>query len=340
MKKDSRTIRNLKAFVPLAAMLIALFASACANASLYESQYDIGPATLGELLMGQNRFLIHVASGGCTDKSSFKVDVKKDESAKPPHYTLTINRIDPDACKAMLFDGTLVLFDLEKDLGLKGDFTYSITNKVFSTTRVPQSDESISAIVEKYFTAELPELKEIHPEPFDNYEMDDGLFSCYIPTSWKLERDKAGDEAAGIFEIKLTKPDKAKPEDGESYFFPDPLIYVGYYSKNNNENKTYESFVKDYEIMMEKRKGSEKSHFTAPKKIEVNGSEATEIEYEVYQAVPRGPLFTTEYWLKDKFIIVNAKEGFYVIAFKCPKDFYDTYLPAFEEVSRTFKPSK
>jgi hypothetical protein len=86
-----------------------------------------------------------------------------------------------------------------------------------------------------------------------------------------------------------------------------------------------------------KNKGSNKSRFNEPKKIKVNENAATEISYEVYQEVPRGPLFTTKYWLKDKFIIVRAKQGFYVLAYKSPKDFYDKYLPAFEEVVKTFK---
>jgi len=292
--------------------------------------------------MGQNRFLIRVASGGCTDKTSFKVDVKKEENgSKKPHYSLTVIRITPDACKALLFEGALVLFDLEKDLGLKGDFTYTVTNRVLSSSIAPRPDESLFSIIEKNFTdAFFPQINEVHPEPYEQFVMDHGYFSCLIPASWKLERDQSGDEEAGIFEIKLKKTDKAKPEDGESYFFPDPLIYVGYYAKNNDQKKTYENFIKDYEELAESRKGSDKSHFSAPVKIDINGIESTEIEYEVYQEIPRGPLFQSEFWLKEKFIIIRAKEGFYVAAYKSPRDFYDKYSAAFDELAKSFKPAK
>ena len=150
--------------------------------------------------------------------------------------------------------------------------------------------------------------------------------------------DKKGSEKAGIFEIRLTKPDKAKQEDGERYFFPDPLIYVGYYTKNNKQNKTYQSFIEDYEKLSLKNKDSDKSRYEKSKKFTFNGKEGVEHTYQVYQEMPRGPLFVTKYWLKAKFIIIQEESGFYVLAYKSPSEFYDVYLPVFEEVVKSFKP--
>jgi hypothetical protein len=118
-------------------------------------QYSNGPRQTGEevldeILMGSNKFIVRAASNGGTDKSSFKIDVKKEAglSTKAPHYVLTVMRIKPDECKAIVESGTLVLFDLEKDLGLKGDFTYSITNKVFSLG-IQSSGESLLSKIMK-----------------------------------------------------------------------------------------------------------------------------------------------------------------------------------------------
>ncbi|MGE5581137.1 MAG: hypothetical protein ACM3X9_01215, partial [Bacillota bacterium] len=127
------------------------------------------------------------------------------------------------------------------------------------------------------------------------------------------------------------------PEDGEKYFFPDPLIYAGYYSKNNNQSKTYESFIKDYEELARKREGSDRSRYEKPVKIKFNGKEAAEIMYEVFREEPRGPLVTIKYWLKAKFIVIKAKVGFYALAYKSPQEYYDRYLPVFEEVANSFK---
>jgi len=238
----------------------------------------------------------------------------------------------------MVDGGTLILFDLEKDLGIKGNFTYSVTNHVYSSSGERMWDESLWSMIEKNLTVNLPAMKEIRPEPYETFKMDHDYFTCLIPTKWKLERDKGADEKAGIFEIKLTKPDKAKPEDGERYFVPDPFIYAGYYAAKNKQGKTYESFTKDYEELLQKRQNSEKSRYEVPKNISINGKEAKEYVYEVFQEIPRGPLFSTKYWLKARFIVIKAKSnGFYVLAYKSPGEFYDQYLPVFEEVANSFK---
>lgn len=329
-----------RAIIFLCCIFFVLFFAPKSYAEYSHSPRQTGEAVLDELLMGSNRFVVRVESNGCTDKNSFKIDVKKEEglSPKAPHYVLTIRRIKPDECKAIVDDGTLILFDMEKDLGIKSDFTYSLTNRVFSSSRVQLSEESLRSVIEKYLTFDFPEIKEIKPEPYEIFVMEHDYFTCLIPANWKLKRDKEGGEKAGIFEIKLTKPDKAKPEDGERYFFPDPFIYIGYFTKNNNQNQTYESFIMDYEKLVQKRQGSDKSRYEKPKSIRFNGKEAQEHVYEVYQAKPRGPLFTTEYWLKAKFIVVKAKDGFYVLAYKSPKEFYDNYLAVFKEVVKSFKP--
>jgi hypothetical protein len=93
----------------------------------------------------------------------------------------------------------------------------------------------------------------------------------------------------------------------------------------------------DYEKLVQKRQGSDKGQYEKPKNIKFHGKEAQELVYEVYQAKPRGPLFTNEYWLKAKFFVVKAKDGFYVLAYKSPKEFYDHYLAIFEEVVKSFK---
>jgi len=112
---------------------------------------------------------------------------------------------------------------------------------------------------------------------------------------------------------------------------------VGYYRKDNQQNKTYESLIKDYEELLLRREGSDRSRYEKPKEIEFGGREATEITYEVYQEVPRGPLVTIKYRLKARFIVVKGDEGFYVLAYKSPQEFYDEYSHVFEEVVETFE---
>ncbi len=111
----------------------------------------LGEEVLMEALLGSRQLMVRVATGGCTEKDSFKVEVKKapDSDSRTPCYILTLNRVKPDDCKAFFPDGTPILFDLEKDLGLKGAFTYSLSNKVAAA---PESESSLFGIIKKYFT--------------------------------------------------------------------------------------------------------------------------------------------------------------------------------------------
>lgn len=325
-----------------AALILLTFLASNSHAELSHGPRQTGEIMLKELVMGTNKFMALVASNGCTFKGSFKVDVKKKAGASPesPQYDLTILRIAPDECKAIVDGGTLILFDLEKDLGIKSPFTYSVLNRVYSSSGDESPDQSLLSILEKHFAFNFPQIKEIRPEPYTKFVMDHDYFTCLIPAKWELQRDKGGDEKAGIFEIRLTKPDKAKEEDGEKYLFPDPIIYVGYYSKNNDQKKTYENYVKDYDNLMQEHKGSERSTYEKPQNITFSGRDAVVQSYEVYQEFPRGPFFSIKYFLKAKFIIVRAEDGFYVIAYKSPKEFYDKYLPVFEEVAKSFQVKK
>ncbi|MBN1471663.1 MAG: hypothetical protein JW925_07770 [Syntrophaceae bacterium] len=145
----------MKKTVCLSLICGVLFFSLAAYAEISHSPRQTGEEVLIELLMGPGRFIASVGSNGCTEKGFFKVEVKKEEglSIKTPHYVLTIVRIMTDDCKAIVDGGTPILFDLEKDLGIRGDYTYSITNQVFSSAGVQSKDDSLWSIVEKYFTA-------------------------------------------------------------------------------------------------------------------------------------------------------------------------------------------
>lgn len=109
----------------------------------------IGEEVLYEALLGSKNFLIVVESNGCTQKESFQVDSQKNKNQDGSlHYAFTVRRIRPDECKGMP-EKVIISFDLEKDLGLKGKFTYSLTNKIFPARA---GEDSLYSIIEKYFS--------------------------------------------------------------------------------------------------------------------------------------------------------------------------------------------
>ncbi|MHB8108625.1 MAG: hypothetical protein ACYDHW_01170 [Syntrophorhabdaceae bacterium] len=100
---------------------------------------------MNELTTKPNKIIVRVGSNGCTGKGSFRVDVKKEEglSKKSPHYVLTIVRTGIDECKALTRGGSLITFNMAKDLGLKGYYTYSVTNRIFQNERLVIDESKI-----------------------------------------------------------------------------------------------------------------------------------------------------------------------------------------------------
>jgi len=116
----------------------------------YPDARRTGEEVLYEALLGAKGFFIVVESNGCTQKESFKIEPTKTVNPDgTTRYVFTVLRKTPDECKG-LPEQIVLYFDLEKDLGLKGKFTYSLSNKIFPSD-IP---DSLTSIVEKYFSLE------------------------------------------------------------------------------------------------------------------------------------------------------------------------------------------
>jgi hypothetical protein len=100
---------------------------------------------LSELITKPNRLTVRVGSNGCTSKNSFRIDVKKEDglSNGSSHYALSIIRIQPDQCKAIISGGLWVTFNMEKDLGLSGNYTYSIANRIFQNEHLVINESKV-----------------------------------------------------------------------------------------------------------------------------------------------------------------------------------------------------
>jgi hypothetical protein len=102
-------------------------------AKVSQGQRDLGTIILEDASVKDGKLSFRTATGGCTEKGSFKVNVKKEKgiSDKVPHYVLSVERTARDDCKAFFPEGVVIEFDLEKDLGLKGNYTLSIANPIY-----------------------------------------------------------------------------------------------------------------------------------------------------------------------------------------------------------------
>jgi hypothetical protein len=140
----------------------------------FAQQYSQGPRYTGEevldeLLIGKKSLVIKVGSGGCTNKSSYRIVAKKVNGLSPrvPHYVLTINRVAIDECKAIVEDGPVIYWDLEKELGLKGNYTISVQNMVYVVPpaySIEGAGNSMLSAVKKHVKMEGAKLSEETPK--------------------------------------------------------------------------------------------------------------------------------------------------------------------------------
>lgn len=136
--------RNLGAFVAACFMLPSVFAQQYSQGPRYT-----GEEVLEELLLGRKSLVIKVGSGGCTSKGSYRIDTRQVAGISPqiPHYLLTIHRAVIDECKAIVDDGPVIYWDLEKDLGLKGKYTVSVQNRIGSTLPPFAADDAANSML-------------------------------------------------------------------------------------------------------------------------------------------------------------------------------------------------
>lgn len=111
----------------LALVLIGVFSAPPAFAADGTDEVLLG------VKMDSENLELTVATGGCTKKGDFAVEVNKGFTGKPP-YLLTVRRTKPDACKAMMPDGTVIQFSKE-ELGLSGIVEMTLTNKIGNTSQ-------------------------------------------------------------------------------------------------------------------------------------------------------------------------------------------------------------
>ena len=126
-------MRLVSAFAGLfCAVLLVGLPVAAQSQEISRTPRELGTAVLRELAIENGKMHFRVDSNGCTDSRSFEVRISREAgiTATTPHYRLTIQRTRVDECKAMLWDGVVIELDLEKDLGLSGAYTLTVTNPV------------------------------------------------------------------------------------------------------------------------------------------------------------------------------------------------------------------
>lgn len=165
------------------------------------------------------------------------------------------------------------------------------------------------------------------PLQFKDYEMDGKYFSCKVPSSWDLQRDKSEDEEYGIYEIKLLGPSRT-------------WIYASYYSKDNADFKDYKNYIERNTKDGLGRKNSDIGKYSDAKPFKAGKLKGFEILRELKEYVSLESKSSDAYWVKERIVVLPAKEGFFVISYSAKKSDFEKYHPVYKKILSSFSPGK
>jgi len=163
---------------------------------------------------------------------------------------------------------------------------------------------------------------------YNKYVMDNNYFSCSVPAAWTLERDRDKDEEYKIYEIQLLAPkaDKAPVS-----------IFVSYYAKDNEDFNGHKDYIDSNSKNALGETKSARENYDPIKKTTLHGIKSFLLSRERMVYLHPESKSDESVLLKEKFYIMPAKDGFYVLKFSTPKTAFAANLPVFEKIARSFK---
>ncbi|MDA8131965.1 MAG: hypothetical protein M0011_10730 [Elusimicrobia bacterium] len=165
-------------------------------------------------------------------------------------------------------------------------------------------------------------------EQYKPYSMEGGHFSCLVPESWELKRDKDQDEEYKIYEIELVAPKSAKA----------PIaIFISYYSKDNEDFNDYRDYIKRNSRNVAGETKTSRENYAPVKNIRLNDRKGFELSSETLEFLHPESKSDESVALKEKIYVLPAKSGFYVVRFSAPREEFAPNLKVFEKVARSFK---
>ena len=153
-------------------------------------------------------------------------------------------------------------------------------------------------------------------------------FTCDIPASWEVKREKEKEAKTRIYKITLLAPVSDKGP---------VAIYAAYYSKGSKVFAVYKDFIErnSKNILGETESPTEK--FGPVKETILAGLKAFEFESEIKEYIHPENKSEESVQLKEKIYVLPAKEGFYALRFSAPKAAFTENLPVFERIAKSFK---
>jgi hypothetical protein len=165
-------------------------------------------------------------------------------------------------------------------------------------------------------------------QAYKPFTMGDNLFSCEVPADWKQERNLEEEKHDKTPSLLLLGP---RAESSPV------MIYATFYSQEGGYFDDYKDYI---ERNSKDSWGDTEDTYSPVRKIMLGGRQAYVFDREIKTSLnPESPSGETVQ-IMEKFYVLPAKDGFFLLHLYAPKSVYKKYLPVFEHLSKTFKGKK
>lgn len=154
------------------------------------------------------------------------------------------------------------------------------------------------------------------------------FFNCSVPKAWELKRDEAAEAKRRIYEVELLGP---RTENAPV------MILAGYYAKDNKDFKDFKDFIERNSKDTMGRTEAPTGKYSPVKESALNKRKAFSFEREIKEFLHPESSDDTFVMVKEKFLVLPAKEGFHVLHYYAPKSVFAKHLAVFNKVANTFK---
>lgn len=174
-------------------------------------------------------------------------------------------------------------------------------------------------------------ISEEKSDAFEEYLSEGGYFRINLPSGWSKTEEGLGlsAEEKGVYGVNVLGPIS---KDGIA-----SVIAVHYYAPGNLLHKTMEGFTNIHAqpalgVNLDGREyGRVRVELAA-------GRPAKVFERKVYEYIPPNAFKPKKIAVYERFVVMSANKGFYVLRYTAPEDTAEKYQGLFEKVISSFKP--
>jgi hypothetical protein len=174
-------------------------------------------------------------------------------------------------------------------------------------------------------------ISEEKSDAFEVYVSEGGYFKVALPSAWGKSDESFGLSAE---EKKVYGVDVLGPSSNDGIA---AMIAVHYYAPGNLLYETMEGFINIHAqpALGVNLDGREYGRVRVEM---VAGRSAKVFERKVYEYIPPDAFKPKKIAVYERFVVMPANKGFYVVRYSAPEDIAEKYKPVFKKVISSFEP--